>query len=91
MESQLEQGSREYIRVLRLLEKYSIKQLTIAVEKALRHRSHTPEAIEQFLPDPKPWRQTTFRLAGREHLRRVKISQANIRDYTELLDQGGAA
>ena len=91
MESQLEQGSREYIRVLRLLEKYSIKQLTIAVEKALRHRVHTPEAIEQFLPDSTPWRQTTFKLAGREHLRQVKISQANIRDYTELLDQGGAA
>jgi transposase len=91
MESQLEQGCREYIGVLRLLEKYSLKQLTIAVEKALRNRAHTPEAIEQFLPDSKPWRQTTFKLAGREHLRRVKISEANLRDYTELLNQEGAA
>jgi transposase len=91
MESQLEQGCREYIRVLRLLENYSLNQLTTAVEKALRHRVHTPEAIEQFLPDSTPWRQTTFKLDGREHLRQVKISQANLRDYTDLLNQGGAA
>ena len=35
MEALLEHGTREYIAVLRLLETYSMKQLTQAVEKAL--------------------------------------------------------
>jgi hypothetical protein len=91
MEAELKHGCREYIRVLRLLEKHSLKQLTAAVEKSLRHRVHTPEAIEQFLPNSTPWRQTTFKLNGREHLQHVKISQADIEDYNELLDHGGAA
>jgi len=91
MESELENGIREYIRVLRLLETYSLKQLTAAVEKALRIRVHTKDGIEQFLPDCKPWAQTTFKLAGREHLRYVKVSKADISDYACLLEKGGAA
>ena len=91
MESELEQGARDYIRVLRLLEKYSLHEVTKAVEKALRYRTHTPEAIRQGLPDAPDWRQTTFTLAGREHLRQVKISAANPRDYGVLLKPGGAA
>jgi len=91
MESQLENGVKEYILVLRMLETWSLKQLTAAVEKALRIRIHTADAIEQFLPGHKPWGQTTFKLAGREHLRLVRVSKANISDYTELLGPGGAA
>jgi transposase len=87
-----EHGTRDFIRVLRLLEKYPLKQLTTAVEKALRHRLHAPEAVEQFLPDGCQWRQTTFKLAGREHLRLVKVSAASLADYTDLLKpEGGVA
>ncbi|MHC4575529.1 MAG: hypothetical protein ACYS76_15630, partial [Planctomycetota bacterium] len=92
MESELEHGTRDFIRVLRLLEKYPLKQLMMAVEKALRHRLHAPEAIEQFLPDSCQWRQTTFKLGGREHLRLVKVSAASLADYTDLLEpEGGVA
>ncbi|MFC1637195.1 IS21 family transposase [Planctomycetota bacterium] len=91
MESQMENGVKEYIRVLRMLETWSLKQLTSAVEKALRIRIHSADAIEQFLPAHRPWEQTTFKLAGREHLRLVRVSKANIGEYTELLSPGGAA
>jgi transposase len=91
MESQLEHGVKEYIAVLRMLETRSLRQLTTAVEKALRLQLNTKDAIEQFLPRHKPWEQTTFKLAGREHLRYVKISKANITDYTCLLEKGGVA
>jgi len=89
MESQLEHGAREYISVLRMLETWSIKHLTEAVEKALRLRVYTKDAIEQFLPQHRPWEQTTFKIAGREYLRYIKIAKANIKDYTCLLKEGG--
>ena len=91
MESQPEHGTQEYIGVLRMLETWSLKQLTAAVEKALRLPAHTKDAIEQFLPRHRPWEQTTFKLAGREHLRYVKIAKADIKDYTCLLEKGGVA
>jgi len=91
MESELEHGTREYIQVLRWLEKYSLKQVTTAVEKALHNRVHTADAINQFLPDCPDWRHTSFTLAGHKHLRWVKVSVSNPADYTDLLRPGGAA
>jgi len=91
MESHLEHGTQEYIGVLRMLETWSLKQLTTAVEKALRLQVCTKDAIEQFLPRHRPWEQTTFNLAGREHLRYVKISKADIGDYACLLGKEGVA
>ncbi|MCP4257917.1 MAG: IS21 family transposase, partial [Planctomycetes bacterium] len=91
MESELEHGTREYIKVLRLLEKYPIKQLTLAVEKTLRSRLHTVQAIEQFLPGSPDHRRTIFTLDGHKHLRLVQFSKANPADYNDLLQPGGVA
>ena len=91
MEAQLENGVREYIGVLRLLETYSLKELTKAVEKALTFRTHSKDAIEQFLPVYKASETRTFKLAGREYLQGVKVMAASINDYSELLASGGAA
>ena len=91
MEAQLEHGTREYIQVLRLLERHSVADLTTAVEKALRQQVHTRDGLVQFLPDGTPWRQTSFSLAGHPHLRLVQISQADVREYTQLLRQGAQA
>ncbi len=88
MEAQLEHGTREYIQVLRLLETHSVPDLTVAVEQALRQQVHTRDGLVQFLPDGTPWRQTTFTLSGHPHLRLVQISQADVREYTQLLGQG---
>jgi len=68
-----------------------VPDLTAAVEKALRHHVHTKDGLAQFLPDCPPWRQTTFDLAGRPHLRLVQVSTADLRAYASLLGPGGEA
>jgi transposase len=82
-------GIREFIRVLRLLEDYPMAKLRQAVEKALRVRAHSRDAIAQFLTPRFSWEQTTFILANREHLRLVKVAKPDIADYRTLLYQGG--
>ena len=89
MEAQLDHGTREYIGVLRLLETHRLADVTAAVEQALRHHVHTKDGLTQFLPDGPSWRQTTFDLAGRPHLRLVQVAAADLGAYTRLLGQGG--
>jgi len=91
LEAEQIDGRREYIRVLRCLERYTIEQLTGAIETALRLRAHSSDAVMQFLPDALPWRQRMFMLAGREYLRYVQILPNNIKVYGSLLRQGGVA
>lgn len=91
LEAEREDGTREYIRVLRLLEKQPMENLAGAVEKGLRMRAHSRDAIAQFLVPPEPWPQTTFRLEGREHLRHVKVAEADIGAYRTLLACVGGA
>jgi len=82
------EGTREYIQVLRLLEKHHLRKLTIAVTKALRAGALTRDAIAQWLFPREEWRATTFRLDGREHLRQVKVETTKVAAYTELLGTG---
>lgn len=83
------EGTREYIGVLRLLEKHSMKNLKRAVEEALKIRAHTRDAVAQFLWPREEWRLTRFRLDGREHLRHVRVEDPNLGGYRTLL-VGGA-
>jgi transposase len=84
-------GTREFIRVLRLLEDYPQARLRQAVEKAVNIRAHSRDAIVQFLNPGASWRQTTFILANRQHLRLVKVAGPDIRAYRTLLCQGGGS
>jgi hypothetical protein len=84
------EGVREYIGVLRLLEKHSLGALTRAVERGLAVRAHSRDAVAQFLYPAEPWRATSFRLDGREHLRRVKVGAPDLDAYQSLLAPGGA-
>ncbi len=85
------EGSREFIRVLRLLEDYPMAKLRQAVEKALSMRVHSRDAIAQFLIPRFPWWQTTFLLDRGQHLRHVKVARPDITAYRTLLYQGGAS
>jgi transposase len=85
------EGTREYIRVLRLLEKHSLLALTRAVTRGLRIGALRRDAIAQFLFPQQDWRETTFRLDGREHLRHVRVAQTDVSVYRELLVTGGAS
>jgi transposase len=84
------EGTREYIRVLRLLETYDLSDVSDAVEKALRAGAHTRDAIAQFLIPHVAWEHTTFRLDGREHLQLIRVDGPDISSYQALLSQGGA-
>jgi len=84
-------GIREFIKVLRLLEDYSMPMLRQAVQKGIRIRAHSRDVIAQFLIPRASWRQSMFLLAGREHLRRVKIAKPNVEEYRTLLSRGGTA
>ena len=89
LEAQQEgEGTREYIRVLRLLEKHSLPDLRAAVEKALAVGVVTRDGIAQFLFPREDWRFTVFSLDGHPHLRTVRIAPPDIQSYRELL--GGA-
>ena len=85
------EGTREYIRVLRLMEKHDLRRLTIAVTKALRAGALIRDAIAQWLVPREEWRETTFRLDGREHLRRVKVETTKVAAYSELLTAGASS
>ncbi len=78
------QGTREYIRVLRLLEKHSLKRVTRAIEKALSLRRCTRDVVAQFLyPDELPV-VPTFTLDGREHLQGIRLDMPDLRGYALL-------
>jgi transposase len=81
-------GTREYIRVLRLLEKHSLPELRAAVEKALAVGAITRDAIAQFLFPREDWRGTVFSLAGHPHLRAVRIAPPEVQSYGALLGGG---
>jgi hypothetical protein len=83
------EGTREYVRVLRLLERYPLQELTRAVEKGLQARAHPAEAIAQFLASSPAWEATTFKLDGRPHLRHVTVAPCDLTAYRCL--QGAVA
>lgn len=80
-------GTREYIRVLRLMEKHPLEKLAQAVEKGLRVGALSRDAIAQFLYPQEDWTETTFTLDGREHLRRVRVMQTQICAYGILVGE----
>ena len=83
------EGTREYVRVLQLLERHSPDELAAAIERALRCNALIRDAIAQFLLPRERWEQTTFSLDGREHLRGVRVATTDLDGYTQLLETGG--
>jgi transposase len=78
-------GTLDYIRVLRLLEKYPVHRVAAAIGKSLTINALDPGVVAMYcLPEetPEVW---TFRLEGREHLRGVTIAAPEISGYQELL------
>jgi hypothetical protein len=78
-------GVKEFIGVLRLLEKHPLDKVSRAVEKALRVRAYTRDAIAQFLYPAEQWQPATFRLKGREHLKGVYVQPPDLHAYQQLL------
>lgn len=84
------EGTRKYIKILRLLEDHPVARLKHAVENGLYAGAYAPEAIAYLLEPRSCWPPATFILDGREHLGRVSVAGPDIAAYDSLLAQGGA-
>ncbi len=78
------EGTREYIAVLRLLERHRVARLKGAVERALDLGCPRKELIEQYLYGENR-EMPVFRLDGREHLKVVTVRCTDPGDYGSLL------
>jgi len=78
-------GTREFIRVLRLLEEHTIEKVTKAVSKAMRLRRCNRDVVAQYLYPDEPFSPPTFRLDGREHLQGVCVHFPDLAAYQSLL------
>ncbi len=78
------EGVREYIKVLRLLETRSMKQVESAVGRALEMGCARYELIAQQVYG-EDQEVASFHLDGREHLKVVNVSCTDPGDYSSLL------
>ncbi len=78
-------GTREFIRVLQLLEKHPADKVAEAIDKALRLRRCNRDVIAQYLYPDEPFAPPTFRLEGREHLQGVVVQSPDLTAYRQLI------
>jgi transposase len=88
LEIHRDNGTREYIQILLLLNKYSVAQISRAINKALNYRIYCYDAILQFLLTTEDYAFTTFSLAGREHLRHIVVNMTDVSAYSSLISGG---
>lgn len=84
------QGTREFIRVLRLLESTTVKELANAIEHALSIGATNHDAIRLILEHRREEPVRLFSLDGRLHLTVVQVQSPDLHAYRGLL-VGGAA
>ncbi len=84
------EGTRAYIRVLRLLERHSLATLTRAVKKGLGLGVWHEEAIRHLVLCPREQRPSHLDLSGRGHLARFQFAPPRL-DVYAALGKGGAS
>ena len=80
-------GTRSYIRVLRQLERFSLPQLTGAVEYALDIDVIDPESIRTIVEHRAEQPVALFSLDGRPHLAQVRVEMTDVAAYGALLTE----
>lgn len=80
-------GTRSYIRVLRLLEKFSLPQLTAAVEYALDIDVIDADSIRTIVEHRSDQPVELFPLDGRPHLAHVRVETTDVSSYQALLGE----
>ena len=84
-ESDLEKyGTREFIKVLRLLEHDTLSALSGAVEYALSIGANSADAVKLILQARREQPVNLFCLDGRPHLKGVQIPPPNLEAYRTL-------
>ena len=82
-------GTREYIKVLRILEKVSLSTLTKAVHQALSIGATSSDAIRLIALSHKEAAIGLFSLDGRPHLKSVKLQNIDLSSYGALTAEVG--
>lgn len=84
LESQYEDGTMQYIRVLVLLKDIAIDWLAVAIRHALQWQRPNADAIKQLLiPQDRP-ELKTFSLEGHQHLAGVTVKLTDVSQYGKL-------
>ena len=81
-------GTREFIKVLRLMERTSLHQLTGAVEVALRIGATSADAVALILYHRAEQPVGLFSLDGHPHLKSVQIDPPDLTRYAALTATG---
>jgi hypothetical protein len=77
-------GTREYIKVLRLMEKATLAELTVAVDQALAIGATGADAITCILTSRAEQPVGLFSLDGRPHLKEVTVESPDLSAYQSL-------
>jgi transposase len=84
-----EKATREYIRTLRLLEEFSLAEVTAAIEKSLSLQVYQPDAVRLFLIEKRTGIPPSFQgleIAGLfPYLARYQVQMAEPVSYNQLL------
>jgi hypothetical protein len=78
-------GRREFIKILRLLEKHKLKELAHAIERSLGIGATTVDVIRILLQEGRESPAKLFRLDDRPHLQDHNIPEPSISQYGELI------
>jgi len=89
LEEHRDNGTKEFIQILLLLNKYSVRQITKAINKALNYRVYCYDGVLQFILTRQEYAFTSFSLAGREHLRCITVNTTKVSAYSSLVSGGG--
>jgi transposase len=81
-------GTREFIKILRLLEKVSLPQLTKAVEQALFIGAASVDAVKLILEYRRQEPIALFCLDGHPHLKSVRVPEVDLSCYDGLTEGG---
>ncbi len=84
-------GTREFIRVLRLLERCSIGELAAAVDYALDIDITDADSVRVILEHRREEPVPLFSLDGRPHLKSVNVDTTNVATYGDLMEQSSTA
>lgn len=79
------EGRREFIKILRLLEKHTVKELGAAIERALEIGAMTVDVVRILLQEGRESPVKLFRLDNRPHLQDHQIPEPNLSKYGHLL------
>jgi hypothetical protein len=81
-------GTREFIKVLRLLEKHSISAVKHAIQHGLEIGATSADAIRVLLEYQQEQPLALFCLDGRPHLKMVRVCQTDVSVYQSLMMGG---